>query len=168
MQEEEESWQLNTCSLGSRLNLASGCAAKRLLKLSCHTKAAAVKLNCCLHVIMRGEKPQPVKPRFLGYECLHFGGLLSQLRFTVGLLISHLLAPTGIFLKLVPNDKHTQTQVHTEAEGNPSILPVWYDALGFSFEDMSVIGNRGQRDAGQRKVGSSGAGATSSTPVQCD
>lgn len=132
MQEDGDSRYLNTCSLGTRLNLASGCTAKRQSPMS-NTKVAVVKLNCCLHVIMRGEKPQPVKPRFLGYEseCLHFGGLLSQLRFAVGLLISHLLAPTGIFLKLVPNDKHTQTKEHTEAEGNHSILPIWYYALGF-------------------------------------
>ena len=55
---------------------------------------------------------QPVRLRFLGYEseCLCFAGSLSQWRFTVGLLISHLLAPAGIFLKLAPNDKHTQTE----------------------------------------------------------
>lgn len=50
----------------------------------------------------------------------------------MGLLISHLLAPTGIFQKLVPNDIHSHKHKleGTEAEGNhpsSSILFILYD-----------------------------------------
>ena len=44
------------CSWGTRIWLLAMQLKGRLLKLSYDTEVAVVKLNCCLQVIMRGEK----------------------------------------------------------------------------------------------------------------